>query len=315
VNDGWAILLGGQAACLAAASLWAVAVGLFRRPIQKYGARSINLAKCLLAAALQGVTVWILGQTGALFAAPGRSLIFIAISGLVGLVLGDTALFAAVARIGAHRTLLLQTLAPVFTAVIALVWQGELLSLPQAAGGLLILTGIGVVVAPAKATREGQNGSAPASSRTAIVAGGVALGYVVGVIAAFGQGAGVVLAKVGMLDLPVVAASFLRLGAAALGLLVLEAVTGRLGTLRRLVRDGACLTRAVPATLLGTYLALFLMMAGVAYAPASVAAVLLGTSPVFSLFLEAAFNKNPITARGLVGTLLSVAGVAVLSLF
>jgi drug/metabolite transporter (DMT)-like permease len=315
VNDGWAILLAGQAACLSAACLWAVAVNMFRRPIQNYGARSINLAKCLLAASLQGATVWILGQTGALLEAPGRSILIIAVSGLVGLVLGDTALFAAVARIGAHRTLLLQTLAPVFTAAIALIWQGEMLSLTQVAGGLLILTGIGVVVAPSERGREPQDLSAPRSLRKTIVGGGVALGYVAGVIAAFGQGAGVVLAKVGMLDIPVVAASFLRLGAAAVGLLALEAVTGRLGALRRLARDRACLARAVPATLLGTYLALFLMMAGVALAPASVAAVLLGTSPVFSLFLEAAVNKKPITARGLVGTLLSVAGVGVLSLF
>jgi drug/metabolite transporter (DMT)-like permease len=57
------------------------------------------------------------------------------------------------------------------------------------------------------------------------------------------------------------------------------------------------------------------MMAGVALAPAPVAAVLLGTSPVFSLFLEAVVEKRPVTARGLLGTLLAVAGVGVLSIF
>ena len=119
-------VLAGQAACLAAALLWAVSVSLFREPIEKYGAPTINLAKCLLAALLQAVTVWALGRADSLWSAPAAGLLLIAGSGLVGLVLGDTALFAAVTRIGVHRTLLLQTLSPVFAAVTAYLWLGEI---------------------------------------------------------------------------------------------------------------------------------------------------------------------------------------------
>jgi drug/metabolite transporter (DMT)-like permease len=299
-EGGTATLLAGQAACLAAALLWAVAVTLFRRPIEVHGARTINTGKCLLAAVLQGLTVLLLGQAGALTAAPLRSTALIVLSGLIGLVLGDTALFGAVARIGVHRTLLLQTLAPVFAAVVALAWQGEVLTDRQMAGTVLVLAGIALVVAP-------QRGAGRVNS-------GLAAGFTLAVIAAFGQGAGVVLAKEGMQEYPYIAASFLRLAAAAAGLFLLEALMGRSGRLVHLARDGAAMIRSVPATLLGTYLALFLMMAGIALAPASaVATVLLGTSPVFSLFLEAAVEKKRITARGAIGTLLAVAGVGVLS--
>jgi drug/metabolite transporter (DMT)-like permease len=55
------------------------------------------------------------------------------------------------------------------------------------------------------------------------------------------------------------------------------------------------------------------MMAGVDLAPASIAAVLLSTGPVFSLTIESAIERRLPTVRGVVGTLLAVTGVAVLS--
>jgi len=200
-----------------------------------------------------------------------------------------------------HRTLLLQTLSPLFAALIAYLWLGERPTLQQAAGALLILAGIALVVAP-----RGGSGRALKGSITRC-------GMLLGTVAALGQGGGLVLAKVGMGDVHVLAASCLRLGAAAVGLAVIGLLAGRLGRLRRLALDRPALGRTMPAILLGTYLALFLMMAGIAYAPAAVAAVLLSTPPVFSLFIEAFVEKRPITLNGLAGTLLAVIGVAVLS--
>ncbi len=52
-------------------------------------------------------------------------------------------------------------------------------------------------------------------------------GVLLAVLAAFGQGAGVVMAKAGMAEVPVVPASFVRLAAAAAGLLLLAIVLRR----------------------------------------------------------------------------------------
>jgi drug/metabolite transporter (DMT)-like permease len=302
----------GEAACLTAALLWAVSLAAFRAPIATHGARTINLAKCLLAAVLQGMTVLALGQGESLWTAPARDLVLLAASGLIGLTLGDTALFAAVTRIGLHRTLLLQTLSPVFAAVIAALWQGERPTTLQAVGATIVLVGVGVVVAPSRARRLVKEGSSD-EPREAVGSGSwVAAGVLLGILAAFGQGSGLVLAKVGMAEVPVIAASFLRLAAAAIGLAALAAAGGRFRGLGRVARSRPDLVRVVPATFFGTYLALFAMMAGVALAPASVAAVLLSTSPLFSLLIERVVDGRPVTARGLVGTLLAIAGVAVL---
>lgn len=289
----------GPLACLTTATLWAISVHLFRSPIETFGARSVNLLKCSFAALLQGFTVLLLGQVSHLLTAPATSLLWIAASGILGLTIGDTALFAAVARLGVQRTLLLQTLAPIFVAIIAGLFMGEQLGSHTAIGGILILAGVTAVVFPSRNSRNHESWHLT--------------GVLLAILAALGQAVGLVLAKQGMHDIAILPASFLRLASATLGLLIVGALTGRLQRFRELLLDRAVRLRVVPATFLGTYLALFLMMSGIAWSPTSVSAVLLSTAPVFSLFLERVVAGRPITARGLIGTLLALAGIAVVS--
>jgi drug/metabolite transporter (DMT)-like permease len=300
-------LLAGQVSCLLAASMWAVSIAIFRGPIATYGAQAVNLFKCSVAAVLQGLTVLALGYAPALAATSARDAALVALSGWIGLTMGDTALFAAVSRIGGHRALLLQTLAPVFTVALSSL-RGEFLNPRQWLGAACVLGGVAFVVAPRRA-RPGGGTAIPVGT----VAGGSAAGGIaLAVLAAFGQGSGVVLAKAGMDTLPVVPASFLRLAAAALGLIAIAIPARRIGRALRLARHGPDLARAGSATFFGTYIALFFMMAGVAFAPASIAAVLLATSPVFSLVVERVIDKRPIAFRAAAGTAIAVAGVAVL---
>jgi drug/metabolite transporter (DMT)-like permease len=288
----------GESACLAAAFAWASAVLVFRRPIADHGAPAVNLFKCLLASALLALTMVAMGVGFA--GATTRDMILVAISGVIGLTVGDTALFAAVGRIGAHRTLLLQTLAPVFAAALALP-LGERLSVGQLTGAVVILCGVALVVAPGR--------GAPTSATQAVPTAGVLLA----ILAAFGQGAGVVVAKSGLDSLTVLPSTLIRLAAGAGGLLVVESLRGTLGRMVEASTTRASLLRLVPATLVGTYLAMLLMMAGVAMAPASVAAVLLATTPVFGLFLEWIVDRKPPPIAGFVGTGIAILGVALLT--
>ena len=304
----------GELSCLAAAMLWAVAVSMFRRPVLEYGARTVNLTKCTIGAILQGLTVLALGQMSALWDASSSALLYIAASGVVGLTIGDTALFSAVARLGVHRTLLLQTLSPVFAALTALAWQNEMPSTWEIAGAAVILSGVGLVVTQGRA--QPVPAGAPASKSTwegPATGTPMVAGVLLGVLAAMGQGTGMVLAKVGMAEVAVLPASFLRLGAAAVGLVLLAVALRRTDRLRKLIGSPLMISRLVPATMLGTYLALFLMMLGIALAPVAVAATLLSVSPVFGLLIDVLVNKQPVTARGVAGTLLAVIGVAILT--
>jgi drug/metabolite transporter (DMT)-like permease len=292
----------GEAACIGAAFLWAFSVSLFRPAIERHGARTVNLVKCSLATVLLGLTVLAVGQMTVLAGAARYDLIVIAVSGIVGITIGDTALFGAVARIGPYRTLLLQTLAPVFTALLAWIWLSERLTSRQYWGAAVVLLGVTLVIARKSGNGETRPGAA-------FSAAGIALG----VLAAFGQGAGIVIAKEGMENIPFLPASFVRLLAAAAGLLVITLVGGSLPRVAAVFRGGGMALRIGGASFTGTYIAIMLMMAGVQMAPAAVAAVLLSTSPVFSLFLDAWTLGERITLRGVAGTSVALAGVAILS--
>ncbi len=292
----------GEGSCLLAAFLWAFTVAMFRGPIDAFGARAVNLAKCTIAGTLLGVTVLVSGQAAVLGAAPVHDIAFIAVSGLVGLTLGDSALFASVKRLGPYRALLLQTLAPVFTAIFALAWRGEGLRGSRLAGMVLTLAGVALVVAP---KRGSVAGVAAGRARTA--------GIVFGVVAAVGQGGGIVLVKEGMGTLTSLHASFVRLAAAAAGLVLLGLFDGSLARAADLSRTPPSLGRVVPAAFIGSYVGIFLMMFGVSHAHAAVAAVLLSTTPLFSLFLDVARGRERFTVRAAAGTLLALAGVGALT--
>ena len=70
------------------------------------------------------------------------------------------ALFAAVARIGPYRALLLQTLTPAFTAVTAFAWLGRVPGPWQALGAVVTLTGVALVLLAGRA-RERRRAACP----------------------------------------------------------------------------------------------------------------------------------------------------------
>lgn len=288
----------GESACLTAALLWAVAVVLFRAPIAAWGPRAANLVKCLFGTALLLLTLPFFGGFAAFSAASLRDLGLIALSGIIGLTIGDTLLFAAIGRLGAHRTLVLGTSAPVFAGLLAAV-GGERLSAGQFAGAAVVLGGVVMVVG---------SGEKQGGGRKRIAIGGIAFAL----FAAFGQGAGVVLAKEGLDTLGAMPATLLRLASGTAGLLAAAALRGGFDRLWKTFHDGRTMRRMLPAAFFGTYLALLLMMTGVALAPATIAAVLLATSPIFSLVVEAAVDRKRPTALAVLGTIIAVVGVAVL---
>lgn len=295
----------GGLACLASAGCWAVAVAMFRKPIADYGAPAVNLVKCSIAAVLVGLTAVVAGEGTALAAAPLWAIGLISASAIIGMTVGDTALFAAVTRIGVHNTLLLQTLGPVFTAILAFSFAGERLHAIEIAGAAVILLGVGLVIWQQRRDRLERHGG---HARMALI-GGVFFA----VLAAFGQGAGVVLAKSGLEEIPLLSATFLRLLVAALSLVVLLGLTGQSSVFRDVLFSRRALRRLLAPSLVGTYFAMIMMMAGVALSDPTVAAVLLGTTPVFSLFIDARVRGVPVTRSGLLGTLVAVGGVVLVS--
>ena len=105
----------GEILSLGSAFCWAIGLLLFRFPLSHRAASEVNLFKCAFAALLLGLTA-IAALGGESLAFDGRSLLLIAISGVIGMSVGDTLLFQAMSRLGPTRALMLQSTNPLATS-------------------------------------------------------------------------------------------------------------------------------------------------------------------------------------------------------
>lgn len=70
----------------------------------------------------------------------------LALSGALGIGVGDSFYFNALQKLGAKKTILLETLAPPFTGIAAYVYYGTTISIGAWVGMLVTVYGIYIVV-------------------------------------------------------------------------------------------------------------------------------------------------------------------------
>ena len=131
-----------EALALLAAACWAVSSLFSAPPAQRLGAFAFSRWRMLFASLL----LWGL----ALFSGGWRSLDasamgLLALSGLVGIFIGDTALFACMNRLGPRRSGVLFACHALFSGVLAWVWLGEVLWGWALLGSELLVAGVMLV--------------------------------------------------------------------------------------------------------------------------------------------------------------------------
>jgi len=242
-------------------------------------------------------------------AMPAASAGWLALSGVIGLALGDSAYFGAMANLGVRRALLMLSLAPVFAALGGALFLGEALGGRDVAAITAVLAGVIVVVneqEPPAAERLGLAVAPPAS----------ALGVLCGLGSALGQATGSLISRrvmasgVSPLD-----ASVVRVLAGLLGMIVLAALYGRLVPWVRVLAAPRRMSAITGAAFIGTFCGIWLSQIAISRASSTaVASTLLATSPIFALPLGRWLNAERITARAAAGTVLAVAGLGALTL-
>jgi drug/metabolite transporter (DMT)-like permease len=288
----------GEIAALSAAFIWAVATIIYARTGNRAPALFLNLVKGTIAVAMLSLTVLVLGD-----APPELSLsqwLWLAGSGVVGISIGDSAYFSAIKRIGPSQTLLVESLAPPLTGVLALFFLHEAIGFWAWTGIFLTMSGILWVVTEHQPQQKAL--SLPG------------LGFAA--LAALCQAAGMVMSRQVMVstDITPLWAALIRLAAASLVLWTVLPVLRPDIVLRRdswrtigTAKNGwALFTLAV---FLGTFLGIWLQQAALKLTGAAIAQTLISVSPLFALGLAAMFG-HVVTRRSLVGALVTLAGVA-----
>ncbi len=285
----------GEIAALSAAALWAFATLMFGRLGKQLSPLILNLVKGGMAIGFIVLTLLVRQQLMA--SLPMESVWLLLISGVVGIGLGDTAYFATVNRLGARRALLLEMLAPLMSAVMALVFLQEQLSVIAWLGMALTLVGIVWVVSE----RSPQLALGPASTR----------GVILGVIAALGQAIGSVLSRAALADTTVdpLWSSLLRLvaGLVCIGGLSLWRRRSQPLVSRPMI-SARLLGGVAIAAFFGTYLAIWLQQVALKYSPAGIAQSLLATSPIMVLPMALVMGER-VTLRATGGAVVALVGI------
>lgn len=297
----------GELAALSSSVCWAVASLIFLRLRSDLGATELNFLKCVIALVLFAITALIIHGTVWIGAVDPTSATLLGASGVVGLTIGDTFYFLALTRIGPRRTLLLGALSPPFTAILAVLFLSEAPTWALVVGMVLTLGGVSWVIAERTPNIKLKTEESESKSD-------LKLGVLFGIVAAICQATGNVLTKAGSENLDALQMSNIRLlfGCLTLGLVLLA--TNKAKTLPKspVFRSSKTFGLVLAATIIGTYVGIWLQVAGLAYAHTAVAATLSATSPLFVLPMSAVVLKDRPSPRAILGAIIAVAGVGVL---
>ena len=286
----------GTLAALGAAVTWAATGLLVRSLVRELGSVAVNAVRSTVGGAILLVWVLVTAGAGAFAVASTRALVLLALSIVAAIAIGDTVFFESTRVLGLGRAMTISMTYPVGAAALAAAFLGEPITLPIAAGALLTLGGIVLIVAPWAERAPDER---------------FAFGVGTATLASLAWAVSVVLVKAPLREMDAVTAQAIRLPLAALVLWATPWARAAAGGLGRL--GGAALTRLAALSVL-TVLSSVLFVASVKYAGVAVAAVLSSTAPMFAIPLARVFFGERLSRPALLGAGVTVAGIVVLQL-
>ncbi len=291
----------GELAALSAACLWAMSSAVYARIGQRIPPLELNLLKGTIAIALLVFTLCL--QSNLQTTIAPTTLCLLLLSGVLGIGLGDTAFFVTLNYLGVRRALLMEALAPPVTAVLALIFLQEGLSLRAWCGILLTVLGVTWVV-----TERVPN----ANQHPIHLVRGISFG----VLAAIALASGAVLSRavLATTNISPLWAALLRLIG---GMLILLPWAWQRQKQSHFQFKTLYSTRIIGAIFFaafaGTYLGIWLQQTALKFTAAGIALTLTNTSPLFVIPVAICMGER-VSLRAILGVVIALSGIAVLLL-
>ncbi|MFM2643262.1 DMT family transporter [Vibrio chagasii] len=292
----------GEIAAIGAAIVWACATWIYGQFGHRFSAMQLNIIKGLVASVMMLLVMPLIPMPE--FELSANHFWILAISGIIGIAIGDSAYFAALKRIGANKTLLLESLAPPLSGVLALMFLGAALTLQSWLG--VIITTLAVTFVVFQPSNSVNNDSTNQAQWSGI-------GY--GLVASVCQASGVVISHYALVagDIPPLLGALIRLtiGVFAVMMIIPFVENKPYSSIKRDLWDMTKLDKLwlLSAIFVGTFLALWLQQIALKNANPAIAQTLIATSPVFILVIYA-LKGEKVSKQSLIGTLAAVGGIS-----
>lgn len=290
----------GEIAALTAAFLWAVGSFLFTSAVKRIGSIQLNIDRMTLAAIFIAITMLAAGIS---FSCSLNQLLYLIGSGIVGLIIGDTALFRAFREMGPRISLLIYSFNPAFAAILAFILFGEKLPFISILGIFLTLLGIILVV-----TEKPQKDN-PMNFKVTLP------GVLFAFISALGQAGGLIFAKYAFNDSYIhsFTATFYRISTSVLLFLPLGILLKRyVNPFKLYASDRKSFKQISIASIIGPYLGITLSFFAISHTKLGIASTLLATVPVMILPMTRIVYKEKLTLVSVSGAVVAFIGIALL---
>jgi len=299
----------GEIAGLATSFCWALTAIQFTVAGHRVGSRSVNRVRLALAAVFLSVThLLVQGSLWPVQAGLHRWM-WLGLSGIIGLVLGDGALFHAFLLIGPRGAMVLMTLVPVISAVAAWLLLGERLAPAEVLAILITVGGVAWVVSE---RRRAQESAAPTQSDHTRKEG---LGVLLALCGALGQATGMVVAKRGLVGgFPALSATVMRMMTAAALIWLVAVLRGQAGVSLGALRDRRATLSIAAGAFAGPFVGVWLSLFAVREAPVGIASALMALSPIMLIPFDHWVLGEAISWRSVAGTLVALGGAAMILL-
>lgn len=295
--------LGFEAAALGAAMSWAIGGLIIVGPTKLLGGPRITRVRMYW---VTFALVVIATAAGGWSTLDGRDVALLGLSGVLGLALGDAALFTALAKLGPRRTMILFAANAPIAAILSATFYGERFSISALIGTALILTG--VTLAIAFGTRPGQ------SHHWEEIRGKLWVGVAFALLGALGQAAGVLVAD------PVFDGSVSTWAAAAVraivGLMALLALRGYFESRATIKNPGRIPLKTwgilILSGTIGMVIGKTLVLVALSGGDPGIVSILVATSPAIQLPLIWIVTRERPAAGAWLGAILAAAGTALI---
>lgn len=291
----------GELSALLTAFLWSITSLLFASAVSRIGSVQLNVSRQIIALIFLSTVIFLFGFDLSLST---RQILFLGLSGFVGLTFGDTFLFLAYREIGARISMLIMSLSPAVASVLAFLLLKEKLSFLTIIGMTVTLSGILLVVYDKNGKQEN---------------GINYLGLFFAFLASVGQGIGLVLAKIAFLEsnnsLNGFVATFIRLFASISILLPVSLIMKKFkNPIIVFQKDPKAFLLTVGGSIAGPFLGITFSLIAVSHTKVGIASTIMALPPVIMLPLVKYFYNEKLNFRAVVGAFIAVFGVAILFL-
>jgi len=299
---------------LATTLSWSIGIFPFTEAARRLGVNPLNHFRLLLAATLLLVVSACINLDRFLhiFSADyQQAWIWLGLSGLIGLALGDYFAFKMYAILGARTGSMLTTFSPAAALICGKFLLGEKINGVGVAGIIMTIFGV-ISISLGKKERS----KIPLNAH-----GHIQEGIIHGILGAICQGVGLVLAKKGFLLqeqagqlLNPMHATFIRMVISVLVLFLFTLLSGGISEVLAPIlsnRDRG-IRFAIAGTFFGPFLGVCLSLLTITLIDVAVAQTIFSLVPVVALLIARVFLKEKISGPSVAGVIIAITGVLIL---